>query len=135
MLAEGAFAFSGMKATLGYEVLGSDSGEYGFSTPLATLHKFNGWADQFLGTPPQGLVDLYASLSGGLAGGKWAVVYHEFEADEESSGVDDLGDEIDLVYSRKFGSNYNGGIKYAAYTAGDTKVDADKLWVWVGMTF
>lgn len=135
MLFEGAYAFSGLKATLGYEVLGSDGGSYGFSTPLATLHKFNGWADQFLGTPAQGLVDLYASLGGKLAGGNWAVVYHEFEADEESGGIDDLGDEIDLVYSRNFGSNYNAGIKYAAYTAGDTKVDTDKLWVWVGMTF
>jgi hypothetical protein len=36
---------------VGYELLGSDNGEYGFATPLATLHKFNGWADQFLGTP------------------------------------------------------------------------------------
>ena len=63
------------------------------------------------------------------------MVYHEFEADEESGGIDDLGDEIDLVYSTNFGSNYNAGIKYAAYTAGDTKVDTDKLWVWVGMTF
>lgn len=135
MLAEGAFSFSSLKATLGYEVLGSDDGSYGFSTPLATLHAFNGWADQFLATPAQGLVDLYASLGGGLLGGQWLVVYHEFEADEASAGIDDLGDEIDLQYSRKFGGNYNAGIKYAAYTAGDTKVDTDKLWVWVGMTF
>ena len=28
-----------------------------FTTPLATLHKFQGWADQFLATPSSGLVD------------------------------------------------------------------------------
>ena len=135
MLLEGGIAISGITAKLGYEVLGSDDGDYGFATPLATLHKFNGWADQFLATPNQGLVDTYVSVGGGLAGGKWAVIYHEFEADEEKGGIDDLGDEIDLVYSRPFGKTYSAGIKYAAYSAGDTKVDADKLWVWVGAKF
>ena len=33
--------------SVGYEVLGSDNG-VGFYTPLATLAKFNGWADAFL---------------------------------------------------------------------------------------
>lgn len=138
MLLEGGFSFSKLKVTLGYEVLGSDDGMYGFSTPLATLHKFNGWADQFLGTPAQGLVDTYLTLSSGLLGGNCAITFHEFEADEESNNVDDLGDEIDFVYSRKFGGNYNAGVKYAMYSAGDSasnKVDTDKLWVWVGMTF
>ncbi|MCS1410183.1 MAG: hypothetical protein M2R45_03372 [Verrucomicrobia subdivision 3 bacterium] len=45
---------------VGYEVLGSDGGAKGFATPLATLHKFNGWADAFLATPADGLDDLYA---------------------------------------------------------------------------
>ncbi|MCH7821975.1 MAG: hypothetical protein IIA07_08160 [Proteobacteria bacterium] len=30
---------------VGYENLGGD-GAYGFQTPLATGHAFNGWADQ-----------------------------------------------------------------------------------------
>ncbi|MCX7677420.1 MAG: alginate export family protein, partial [Alteraurantiacibacter sp.] len=46
-------------ATLGYELLGSDLSTTGvqraFQTPLATLHKFNGWTDQFLATPAAGL--------------------------------------------------------------------------------
>jgi len=42
----------------GVEVLGGDSdGGDAFSTPLATLHAFNGWADQFLVTPATGLLD------------------------------------------------------------------------------
>ncbi len=135
MLLEGGLVFSGVTAKLGYEVLGSDDGNKGFATPLATLHKFNGWADQFLGTPDEGLTDLYLSFSGTLAGGKWAVAYHDFNADESSDTVDDLGSELDLSYAKGFGKNYSAGIKYAAYSAGDIKVDADKVWLWFGAKF
>lgn len=38
------------------EHFGSDASE-SFVTPLATLHKFQGWADQFLSTPSEGLRD------------------------------------------------------------------------------
>ena len=115
-----------------------EEGLGGFATPLATLHKFNGWADQFLATPAQGLKDAYVSVSGKLAGGAWAVVYHDYEADEDTATIDDFGDEINISYAKKFGKHYSAGIKYAAYDAGDTatgKVDTDKLWVWVGFSF
>lgn len=133
---EAGAVFSGITAKLGYEVLGSDDGAYGFSTPLATLHKFNGWSDQFLATPTQGLVDTNVSLAGKAFGGGWKVAYHMFDADDSAdTGVDDLGTELNLSYVKKFGKHYNAGIKYAAYSAGDTKVDADKLWAWVGVKF
>ena len=135
---EAGIVFSGITAKLGYEVLGSDSGAYGFSTPLATLHKFNGWSDQFLGTPAQGLEDLYLAFSGKLVGGVWKVIYHDFNADKPSAAVDDLGSELDLMYVKKYGKHYSAGIKYAAYSAGDVaagKVDTDKLWVWLGVKF
>ncbi len=134
-LIEAGATFAGITASLGYEVLGSDDGAYGFATPLATLHKFNGWADLFLNTPAQGLVDQYISVKGAVAGGTWAVIYHEFEADDGSATVDDMGNEWNLVYSREFGQHYSAGIKYAAYHAGDINVDTDKLWLWVGFTF
>ena len=73
LMLEAGAVFKGVTAKVGYEELGSDNGAYGFSTPLATLHKFNGWADQFLGTPAQGLVDTSVTLAGKLAGG----VQHE----------------------------------------------------------
>ncbi len=119
----------------GYELLGSDNGEYGFATPLATLHKFNGWADQFLGTPAQGLQDIYVSVGGKLAGGSWKIVAHDFSADESSATVDDLGSEIDVVYAKAINKTFKAGIKYAAYNAGDIKVDADKVWVWLEAKF
>jgi hypothetical protein len=120
---------------VGYEVLGSDDGAFGFSTPLATLHKFNGWSDQFLGTPSQGLVDTNITFAGKVLGGGWKVVYHNFEADNASDTIDDLGTELNLSYVKKYGKHYSAGIKYAAYSAGDIKVDADKLWVWIGAKF
>jgi hypothetical protein len=132
---EAGVVVSGITAKVGYEVLGSDDGGYGFSTPLATLHKFNGWSDQFLGTPAQGLVDTNISLAGNVLGGGWKVIYHKFEADDASPTVDDLGSELNLSYVKKYGKHYTAGIKYAAYSAGDIKVDADKLWVWVNAKF
>lgn len=132
---EGGVVVEGITAKLGYEVLGSDDANYGFSTPLATGHKFNGWADQFLGTPAEGLVDLSVTLTGKIAGGKWLVAYHDFSADESTASIDDLGSELDLLYAKKFSKHYNAGIKYAAYSAGDTGADTDKLWAWVGLTF
>ncbi|SHH20531.1 alginate export family protein [Ferrimonas marina] len=134
-LLEAGYSIFGLTAKLGYEVLGSDSGQYGFSTPLATLHKFNGWADQFLTTPNEGLADLYLSVGGKLLSGSWAVIYHDFEADESSDGISDLGSEWDLSYSTKLAKHYTLGAKYAAYDAGDTKVDTDKFWLWASAAF
>lgn len=66
---EGGVTVNGITFKLSHETLGSDDGAYGFATPLATLHAHNGWADQFLGTPAQGLVDLKFSVSGKAGGG------------------------------------------------------------------
>ena len=135
---EGGATFNGLTAKLGYEVLGSDDGNVGFATPLATLHKFNGWADVFLGTPAQGLEDLYLSLSGKAFGGKWSVAYHDFSSDESLAGQSDLGDEIDLVYTKKFSDSLSGGIKFADYNAGDSgfgRVDTRRTWIWAGYKF
>ncbi|MDU0354848.1 alginate export family protein [Paraglaciecola aquimarina] len=126
---------SGITAKLGYESLGSDEGGVGFATPLATLHKFNGWADMFLGTPNEGLVDTSVTLAGKVLGGSWTVMYHDFEADEATATVDDLGSELDLSYVKSYGKHYSAGIKYAAYSGEGTRVDTDKLWVWVGAKF
>lgn len=135
---EAGYNFDTVTLKLGAEILGSDDAMYGFSTPLATLHKFNGWSDQFLGTPQEGLVDLYASISGKAFGGGWTVAVHDFSADEATETVDNLGTEINAIYTKKFAKKYTAGIKYAAYSAGDStagKVDTDKVWLWAGAKF
>lgn len=123
--------FSGVTAKLGYEVLGEDSFS-GFETPLATKHAFNGWTDQFLGTPTTGIQDLYVLATTDVAGVKLLGVYHDYEAD---TGGADYGDEWGLLASKKFGKHYSAGIKYSSYDADTFGVDTDKLWLWGGLTF
>ena len=135
LFAEVGAVFSGVTAKIGYEVLGSDDGMMGFQTPLATLHKFNGWADQFLGTPAQGLEDLAFTLTGSVGGGKWLAVYHDYSADEATETVDDLGSEINLQYVKTFNKHYKFGVKYASYSGESGRVDADKLWLWLNVGF
>ncbi len=112
----------------GYELLGADEmddGEYvSFRTPLATLHKFNGWADVFLVTPPTGLEDLYIGASAKLPYGIVAkAFYHSFSSDEESI---DYGDEIDLLLVK--GLPLGKLIaKYANYSADEFGVDTERF--------
>jgi hypothetical protein len=120
---------------VGYEVLGSDNGLLGFSTPLATLHKYNGWADLFLSTPAQGLVDINLGVDTKAFGGNWKLVYHEYNADEATSGVDDLGNEINAQYTTKLNKNYGVGVKYAKYSGEGGRPDTDKIWLWVNTKF
>ncbi|QDP00140.1 alginate export family protein [Thalassotalea sp. PS06] len=137
-LLEGGVVFSGVTAKLGYEVLGSDDGAFGFSTPLATLHKFNGWTDQFLGTPAQGLEDAYISLSGQVFSGNWLVAYHDFSADDGTAEIDDFGSEWDAQFTIGFAKHYSAGVKVGLYQEGDNatgKVDTDKVWFWLGAKF
>ncbi|WP_415911674.1 alginate export family protein [Neptuniibacter sp. QD37_11] len=124
-LLEGGVKVSGVTAKLGFEVLESDN-DKGFNTPLATKHKFQGWADQFLATPTDGIEDLYVSVGTKLAGVKLLAVYHDYEA--EDSGAD-LGSELGFLAAKKFGKNYGLSLKYADYDAGDTKDDKSKLWL------
>lgn len=89
-------SFGSIKATAGLEYLGSDNGR-GFAFPLATLHKFNGFADVFLNTPSVGLTDAYISLGTDIAGIKVAGFYHYFGDD----GFDTtIGHEFDIVASK-----------------------------------
>lgn len=117
--------FSDINVGVGYESLGGD-GSYGFQTPLATAHAFNGWADLFLATPAVGLTDKYLSLGGKLKGVQLKAVYHRFQAD---FGSQDFGSEFDMVASRKFGDHFSAGVKYARYSADQRGVDTQKLWV------
>ncbi len=124
---------------IGYEVLGGDASQSGqfFQTPLATLHKFNGWADQFLVTPEAGLEDTYISLIRVWTNYKLIAVFHEFRAED---GNYDYGREIDLALSRTLNKNVSVQLKYADYNAGSdssalNKVDTEKLWFSVNLKF
>ena len=61
-LIEPGAAYKSLSGKVGYEVLGSD-GTNAVQSPMMTGHSMNGWADQFLFTPVNGLVDSYADIS------------------------------------------------------------------------
>ena len=125
LMAEITWPLKPAKVSLGYEVLGSDDGAAAFKTPLATLHKFQGWADMFLGTPPNGVEDSYVKLAGKVGPAKVAVFYHDFSAD---FGGDDLGTEFDLVVTYPIKKGLSAQLKYADYNAGTHKTDTEKVW-------
>jgi hypothetical protein len=98
----------------GYELLGSDDGKARFVTPLATAHKFNGYADAFLDNGGLGgLQDLYFTLAPKLPSKlKGHVTYHRFWSDD---GSDELGEEWDVVLSRPLTSYLVGLTKVALF--------------------
>lgn len=118
-------------AKIAYEVLSGD-GVTAFQTPLATLHAFNGWTDQFLSTPAGGLEDLNISLGVNVAGVKTGLVFHEFNAD---TGGGKYGTEFGLLVSKSLNKNYNVGLKLAQYSADSRGVDTDKIWIWGELKF
>ncbi len=129
-LAELGYTVKGVTLKGGYEVLGGDEepGNRAFQTPLATKHAFQGWADIFLLTPPDGIKDAYVGGSAPLFGGTLAAWYHDFRAERDSS---QYGEEIDVSYAHAVPGvkGLVGLIKYASYDADDFAVDTDKFWV------
>lgn len=117
---------------VGYEMLEGD-GVRGFSTPLATLHKFDGWADKFLTTPPNGLERRYVTAGytkkglGLLDTVSATAVYHDFSSDRLSI---DYGSEVDLQLTAKY-RRFNLLLKYADYNADGFATDTDKYWLQV----
>lgn len=137
-----AVKYAGVTATLGYEVLGSDGGASGFRTPLATLHKFNGWADKFLTTPAAGLEDLYLDVSYTLNGldGKCAFLnglkatlqLHKFSAED---GGADFGNEWGVYLVQPLGEHMYAALKYADYSADDFSADTQKIILDLGFKY
>jgi Alginate export len=132
VLAELGVEAKGFKLLGGYEVLGADTGVAltSFQTPLATLHKFNGWADKFLTTPANGLRDAYATVGYGKPKlGKLTAVtaqasYHDYKSDRLGQAY---GNEINLLLSAKH-QRTTFTLKYADYNAKAFATDTRKFW-------
>jgi len=113
----------------GLEVLGGDADSPGeaFRTPLATLHAFQGWADQFLATPSEGIEDLFVSARVAAAGWTFSGTWHDFSA---ADGPRDWGSELDLSAARPLGERYGLLVKAAFFDADDAAFsDVSKFWV------
>jgi len=117
---------------LDYDRLGSNGGQYAFQTPLGTNHLFQGWADQFLTTPVQGIRDLYLTVAT-----RWHDLQFQAEAHDFRSDVASLryGSEIDLGVAYPFSSQLTGKVEVARFQEGDVlpgaarKPDTTRIWV------
>ena len=130
LLLEGGIDTGGLRLLLGYEVFGGDAGESGgmFRTPLATLHKFQGWTDRFLSIPHAGVEDTYLALtSGGLT-----LSWHDFNAE---AGSAHYGGEWNLSWQYAISDNYTLLLKYATYDPDTHAADIDKAWIQFTATF
>ncbi len=127
---EASLSVAPFMAQLGYESLGGD-GVIGFSTPLATLHKFQGFADVFLMTPAAGLEDLYGTISYSWDGllktdsVRLFATYHEFES---GLGDTDFGAEFDAGLAVNFRKHWSAEVKGAVYDGAGAFADRSLIW-------
>src|SRR5690606_7652843 len=129
-LLEVGIGFGGVTIDIGRETLGGD-GQAAFSTPLATLHVFQGWADKFLTTPAAGIEDTYVEVGyttgafGPLERLSIVAAFHELESDAGSASY---GDELDLSLVARV-AKMTFTLKYADYRADALFTDTRKLWL------
>ena len=122
----GEFDINAVDVGAGVEYIsGGNKNNERFQTLNGTAHKFNGWADQFLGTGGGlrgGLVDFYGQVSAVPVDKlKLMAVYHYFNtADKTDTGFDgEYGQEIDLLAKYPVSDNFTVLAKFAYYKKGD----------------
>jgi hypothetical protein len=119
---------------IGYELLGSDKGATAFTTPLSTLHAFQGWGDLFLATPGGGIEDYQAWVGVKLPYEiPFKVLYHDYKPHEGGGG--DYGHEINAIATRQFGKYFSGLVKYAYFDGDSMPVNVHKFWAQVEFSF
>jgi hypothetical protein len=127
-LVEVAGSYGCYGLTAGIESLAGD-GVKGFTTPLATLHKFQGWADKFLTTPVNGIEDTYVNVAITLPGPFESLAllasHHWYRAQR---GGSPYGPESDVQIEAKW-RRFSGMVKYAAYEADTLFTDTSKYWL------
>ena len=126
-LKKGAMTF-----TAGYEVLGSDSGRAPFRTPLGSLHKFQGWADKFTGTPPAGVEDAYVTAATKVGPAALTLAFHDYQA---AKGGADFGREVGLLLTYPVRKNLVALLKFAHYVAEQHATDTTKFWLMLTYRF
>ncbi len=116
--------------TAGYEILGGD-GSNAFTTPFATLHKFQGFTDVLDMPPPGGVRDLMGDINYQRTDIApfdvlriWGGAHHFSSADEGG----DYGREIYLAAAVSWRGAY-AEIKAASYEADGFAVDTRKFWL------
>lgn len=97
---------------LSQEVFSEDNVQ-GFTTPLGTNHKFQGWADVFTSySTQQGLRDQYFTYRGRYKKIRWQMVYHHFINYQNSNNI---GNEFDLELAYRATRKWEFKLVYANY--------------------
>jgi len=131
--ASGKLIWQSVNAGAEYMLMGSNgSGTYGFQTPLATKHAFNGWAEVFLTTPPAGLKTVDAFAGATLFDVTALAKYYSFRSDH---GDKDYGDEWDVSLSYKFSGHLQAGVEYADYHADGFGANTQAGWMFAKVTY
>jgi hypothetical protein len=109
----------------GYSYIsGQDGTDRPFDTLFSTAHKFNGFADQFLGTNGGGLApglqDYYLQASTRILGAKLLIAYHYFDTAEDNGFDGTYGDEFDALVVKPVAENLNFIVKYANFMQDDS---------------
>jgi hypothetical protein len=110
----------------GYSYIsGQDGTDRSFDTLFSTAHKFNGFADQFLGTNGGGLTaglqDYYAQAVTKLFDAKLVFAYHFFDSAEDDNAFDGTyGDEFDALLVKPVAENLTFIAKYANFMQDDS---------------
>jgi len=129
--AEGTMTFAQFSFGIGAEIM-EGNGVKGFTTPLATLHKFQGWDDKFLTTPANGMEDRYATFGvtlkavAALDSIALVAAYHDYQAEHIDA---DYGSEVNLSLLAKI-KKVSVMLKFADYQQGvlATARDTQKVW-------
>jgi hypothetical protein len=135
LLAELSASFHALSVTAGDEIM-HGNGTVGFSTPLATTHRFDGWADKFLTTPANGLDNRYGTLAyalknlGPFQSVSGSATYRSYSAERVSANY---GSEWDFQIAAKW-QRLTTSVIYADYSASpQTPItvarDTQKFWV------
>ncbi|MEH6503818.1 MAG: hypothetical protein V7682_07970 [Cycloclasticus sp.] len=121
-----------------YELQEGNGGADRFVTILGTNHAYQGWADQFLVTPGDGVKDIYLTAVAKAYGMKFVAAYHDFSSDKNSY---DYGTEFNIMATKKVAKNYTLGLKYADFNADTNSLntttpnDVTKIWAFVQAKF
>jgi hypothetical protein len=142
----GGAGFGNWSARLDHELLSSNNGSYGFQTPLATGHLFQGLGDSFLTTPKHGIADTFITLNGKLLDIQLSAEYHWLNSDVNfptTIGTSShYGKELDLVAGYNYDKNWSGKLEYFSFkedaiyiNTTSQKPDSDKFMATLMYTF
>ena len=122
---------------------GQDGDTLPFDTLCSSAHAFNGWADQFAGSNGgnivNGLQDVFVQASTSFNGVKFLTVCHWFDTTDANTYDGTYGNELDILFKKKFNDYLSGEVKLAFYNAENAEnnptVNEKVLWIRLNYQF